>query len=69
MENTERIDDGTNQKVTERDGMDRNRHRTHGNGQEQAGMSREGRRMMEKVRESTVHDTAVLYTLHLTLVL
>ena len=36
--------------------MDGNSHRTHGNDREQAGMSREGRRTMEKVRENTVHD-------------
>ena len=30
MENTERTDDGTNQKITERDGTDGNGHRTHG---------------------------------------
>ena len=33
-----------------------NRYKAHGNGREQAGMSREGRRMMEKVLENTVHD-------------
>ena len=33
----------------------RKRHRTYGNGQEQAGMSRESRRTMEKVRENTVY--------------
>ena len=37
--------------------MDGNSHRTHGNGWEQGGMSRESRRTMEKVRENTVHDT------------
>ena len=52
----EGTDDGTIRKTTERDGTDGNSHRTHGNGREQAGMSREGRRMMEKVRENTVHD-------------
>ena len=43
-------------KTTERDRTDGNSHRTHGNGREQAGMSRESRRTMEKVRENTVHD-------------
>ena len=37
----------------------RNSYRTHGNGREQAGMSREGRRTIEKVRENTVHDTGI----------
>ena len=49
MENAEGMDDGTNQKTTERDGTDGNSHRTHGNDREQAGMSREGQRMIEKV--------------------
>ena len=39
--------------------MDGNSYRTHGNGREQAGMSREGRRTMEKVLENTVHDKYV----------
>ena len=52
MENTEGTDDGTIKKTTERDGTD-------GNGQEQAGMSRESRRTMEKVRENTVYDTPI----------
>ena len=53
----ERTDDGTIKKTMEKDGTDGNRHRTYGNGQEQAGMSREGWRTMEKVRENTVYDT------------
>ena len=59
MENTEGTDDGTKQKTTERDGTDGNSYRTHGKGgggREQAGMSGEGRRMMEKVLENTVRD-------------
>ena len=52
----EGTDDGTIRKTTERDGTDGNSHRTHGNGREQDGMSQEGRRTMEKVRENTVHD-------------
>ena len=52
----EGTDDGTIRKTTERDGTDGNSRRAHGNGWEQAGMSREGRRTMEKVRENTVHD-------------
>ena len=46
----------TIRKTMERDVTDGNSHRTHGNGREQAGMSRESRRTMEKVRENTVHD-------------
>ena len=61
MENAEGTDDGTNQKTTERNGTDENSYRTHGNGREQAGMSREGRRTMEKVRENTVHDKCLSY--------
>ena len=38
--------------------MDGKCHRTHGNDREQAGMSREGRKMMEKVQENKVHDKA-----------
>ena len=56
----ERADDGTNQKTTERNGTDGNSHRTHGNGREQAGKSRESRRTTEKVLENTVHDNVVL---------
>ena len=58
--NTEGTDDGTNQKTTERGGTDGNSHRTHGNGREQAGMSREchGKagerwRRFEKIRWSS----------------
>ena len=36
--------------------MDGNSYRTHGNGREQAGMLREGRRTMEKVLKNTVRD-------------
>ena len=61
MENAEGTDDGTNQKTTERNGTDENSYRTHGNGREQAGMSQEGRRTMEKVRENTVHDKCLSY--------
>ena len=43
-------------KTMERDGTDGNSHRARGNGREQAGMSRESWRTMEKVRENTVHD-------------
>ena len=56
MENTKGTDDGTIKKTTERDG---NSHRKLRNGREQAGMSRESRRMMEKVRENTVHDKSI----------
>ena len=56
MENAEGTDDGTNQKTTEGNRTDGNSYRTHGNGREQAGMSQEGRRTMEKVLENTVHD-------------
>ena len=59
----EGTDDGTNQKTTERDGMDGKCHRTPGKDREQAGMSREGRRMMEKVLENTVHDSLPYYLL------
>ena len=55
------MDDGTIRKTTERDGTDGNSHRKHGNGQEQAGMSRESRRTMEKVRENTLHDIHFIY--------
>ena len=61
MENTEGTDDGTIRKTTERDGMDGDSHRIHGNGREQAGMSRESRRTMEKVQENTVHDTVLSF--------
>ena len=44
-------------KTTERNGMDGNSYKTHGNGREQAGMSQEGRRTIGKVRENMVHDT------------
>ena len=54
------MDDGTNQKTTERNGTDENSYRTHGNGLEQAGMSREGRGTMEKVLESTVRDIGLV---------
>ena len=37
-------------------GTDGNSYRTHGNGWEQAGMSREGRRTIENVRENTVRN-------------
>ena len=57
MGNAEGTDDGTNQKTTEGNGTDGNSYKTHGNGREQAGMSREGRRTMEKVLENTVRDT------------
>ena len=60
MENTERTDDGTIRKTTERDRTDGNSHRIHGNGREQEGMSWESRRMMEKVRENTVHDNVCI---------
>ena len=53
----EGTDDGIIKKTTEKDGTDGKRHRTYGNGWEQAGMSRESRRTMEKVRENTVYDT------------
>ena len=59
MENSEGTDDGKNQKTMERDRIDGNSHRTHGNDREQAGMSQEGWRMMEKVRENKVHDNQV----------
>ena len=52
------MDDGTNQKTLERNGTDGNSYRTHGNGREQAGKSRESQRTMEKVLENTVHDTS-----------
>ena len=45
--NAEGTGDGANQKTTEGDGK----------GREQAGMSREGRRTMEKVLENTVRDS------------
>ena len=48
-------------KTMERDGMDGNSHRAHRNGREQAGMSRESRGTMEKVRENTVHDSIIPY--------
>ena len=41
--------------------MDGNSYRTHERGWEQAGMSREGRRTMEKVLENTVHDSSVTH--------
>ena len=57
MENTEGRDDGTIKKTMGRDGTDGNSHRTYGNGREQAGMSRESRRTMEKVQEDTVYNS------------
>ena len=47
-------------KTTERNGTDGNSYRTHGNGWEQAGMSREGRRTIGKVRENTVYDSLII---------
>ena len=44
-------------RTTERNGTDGNSYRTHGKGREQAGMSWEGRRTMERVLENTVRDT------------
>ena len=55
--NTEGTDNGTNQRQRRENGTDGNSYKTHGNGREQAGMSREGRRTIEKVRENTVRDT------------
>ena len=54
MENAEGTGDGANQKTTEWMGTAK-RHTERG--REQAGMSREGRRTMEKVLENTVHDS------------
>ena len=45
----EGTDDRIIKKTMEKDGTDGNRHRTYGNGQEQAGMSQESRRTIEKV--------------------
>ena len=50
------MDNGIIEKTMEKDRTDGNRHRTYGNGQEQAGISRETRRTMEKVQEDTVYD-------------
>ena len=44
----------------EGNGTDGNSYKTHGNDREQAGMSREGQRTMEKVLENTVHDMVVV---------
>ena len=46
-----------NQKTTEGNGMDGNSYKKHGNDREQAGVSREGRRTMEKALENMVHVT------------
>ena len=43
------MDNGIIKKTTKKDGTDENRHRTFGNGQEQAGISQETRRTIEKV--------------------
>ena len=49
-------DDGMIKKTTEEDRTDENRHRSYGKGREQAGISQEGQRTMEKVREDTVYN-------------
>ena len=47
--------------VIEHTEMVGNSRECHGKAGEQSGMSREGRRTMEKVRENTVHDTRGIY--------
>ena len=47
-----------NQKTTEGNGTDGNSYKKHGNNREQAGMSQESRRTMEKALENTVHDNS-----------
>ena len=59
--NAEGMGDGTNQKPTEGNGTEEDNLKTHGKGREQAGMSREGRRTMEKVLENTVRDSGQIH--------